>query len=64
MELLKCDNCEKEMTHNDRYYEMKFHVERFCGQITHNETYYNFINGGPPVYHFCNKECVLEWAQK
>ncbi|MGG1339716.1 hypothetical protein [Bacillus cereus] len=64
MELLKCDNCEKEMTHNDSYFEMKWHPERFFGQVTHTESYYNAINGGPRVYHFCDTRCLSEWTNK
>ncbi|MEK4711151.1 hypothetical protein [Bacillus sp. FSL R10-2780] len=64
MELLKCDNCEKEMTHNDSFFEMKWHPERFFGQVTDTERYYNFIDGGPRIYHFCDTRCLSEWANK
>lgn len=61
MELLKCDNCEKEMEKTDSFYVLNFNPSRF---MTHNTTYYNYINGGPPVYHFCDTRCLSEWADK
>ncbi|HEK9103316.1 TPA: hypothetical protein SUB30_004790 [Bacillus pseudomycoides] len=64
MKFLRCDNCEKEMTHNDSFFEMKFHPERFFGQVTDTERYHNFIDGGPHVYHFCDTRCLSEWAKK
>lgn len=57
MELLKCDNCEKEMDKTDSFYVLNFNPSRF---MTHNTTYYN--NGGPPVHHFCDTRCLSEWV--
>ncbi|PFS27802.1 hypothetical protein COK47_25855 [Bacillus cereus] len=60
MNVIKCDTCEKEMEHGKgSHFELKFNPDNF---FLTNTTQYNLE--GPPVYHFCNKRCVLEWAKR